>query len=113
MIWARPATVILRALRLASGVAALAAILVAAPVRAETACIPRDFLSLELPEQVADPIATALSTAHPILSVVGGDLWFPDGTIVPTGTDRGLTARERIATPNVALETLKNLPALA
>jgi acetyl-CoA acetyltransferase len=36
-----------------------------------------------------------------MLTVAGGDVRFPDETVVPLGTDRGLAARERIAAPTV------------
>lgn len=84
-------------------VAAWLTLLTAVPARADAdvECVPRDFLSLELPDQVRDPVAIALSTAYPTLTVADGEVRFPDGTLMPLGIDRGLTARERLLAPTV------------
>lgn len=92
---------VLRARSVGAMVAALVVVFSVASVRADAECVPRDFLTLELSRQVADPVATALSTAYPMLKVADGDVRFPDGTILPLGTERGLSARERIASPTI------------
>lgn len=81
--------------------AVLVAVLPTASASADAECVARDFLSLDLPERVADPVVAALSAAYPMLTIVSGDVRVPDGTVVPLGVDRGLAARERIAAPTV------------
>lgn len=86
----------------------LLVLLLAAPLRA--ACTPRDFLALELPRHVADPVATALELAYPGLSVRAGEVLLADGQRLPLGRDRGVSPAERLTSARIAEQFVQIYP---